>query len=98
MAKPAAVVVNVATPPTLTLLWDYPADLLTNVVFQVFHAATLTNTPPITRYDQVPNNFTLLSVVDGYTSMVINRAYGAEFFIVRALDKVSGVFSNWNAP
>ena len=84
--------------PQLWLAWNYPADQLTNVVFQVFHAFTLSQGPPLTRYDQIPNGFSLLSTVDGATTLSISSTAAAEFYIVRAQDKFSGVVSNWNQP
>lgn len=82
----------------LWLAWNYPADQLTNVVFDVYHAYTLTNTPPLTEAHQIPNNFSLLSTVDSATLLSISSNAAAEFYIVRARDKVSGVVSNWNVP
>lgn len=87
---------TVVAPRTGWLVWNYPADQLTNVEFQVYRAFTLTNTPPITRYDQIPNNFSLMSTVDSATTLSITFNQRAEFFIVRARDKVSGAVSNWN--
>lgn len=84
--------------PQLWLAWNYPPDQLTNVVFQVFHAFTLSQGPPLTRYDQIPNGFSLLSTVDGATTLSISSTAAAEFYIVRAQDKFSGVVSNWNQP
>ena len=84
--------------PQLWLAWNYPPDQLTNVVFQVFHAFTLSQGPPLTRYDQIPTGFTLMSVVDGTTTISVDSSAAAEFYIVRALVKISGVFSNWNQP
>lgn len=85
-------------PTMLWIAWNYPADQLTNVVFDVYHAYTLTNTPPLTQAQQIPNNFSLLSTVDSTTQLSITASQAAEFFIVRARDKVSGVVSNWNVP
>ena len=83
--------------PQLWLAWNYPADQLPNVLFQVFHAFTLSQGPPaLTAYDQIPIGFSLLSVVDGATQLSVNSSSAAEFYIVRAQDKVSGVVSNWN--
>lgn len=89
----------VAAPPTmLWLAWNYPADQLTNVLFDVYHAYTLTNSPPLTQAHQIPNNFSLMSTVDSTTQLSIAANQAAEFFIVRARDKISGVVSNWNVP
>lgn len=82
----------------LWLAWSYPADQLTNVVFDVYHAYTLTNTPPLAQAHQIPNNFSLLSTVDSTTQLSISSNAAAEFYIVRARDKISGVVSNWNVP
>lgn len=80
------------------LAWDYPSGQLTNVVFDVYHAYTLASTPPLTSGHQIPNNFTLMSTVDSTTQLSIAANQAAEFFIVRARDKISGVVSNWNVP
>lgn len=96
---PVMVKASVTSPANLLwLAWVYPPDQLTNVVFDVYHAGTLTNTPPLTHYDQIPNNFSLMSTVDSTTQLSITASQAAEFFIVRARDKVSGVVSNWNVP
>lgn len=87
-----------AAPKLGWLIWNYPSDQLTNVFFDVYHTTALTNTPPLSRWDQVPNNFSLMSTVDSATQLSITFSQMQEFFIVRARDKISGVVSNWNVP
>lgn len=95
----AMVKADVAAAPKMGwLAWNYPSDQLTNVFFDVYHAYTLTNTPPLTHWDQIPNNFSLMSTVDSTTQLSITFAQMSEFFIVRARDKISGTVSNWNVP
>lgn len=89
---------SVVAPNLRWLVWVYPADQLTNVVFDVYHAYTLSSTPPLTSAHQIPNNFTLMSTVDSTNQLSIAANQAAEFFIVRARDKISGVVSNWNVP
>lgn len=84
------------SPPQLRLMWDYPADQITNVVFEVWHATTPSQGPPLTHYDQIPSGFSLLSVVAAPPVPIGGLA--AEFFIVRAKNPISGVVSNWNQP
>jgi len=93
-----SVVVNAAItlPPMLTLAWDYAPDQLTNVIFDVYHAYRLQESPPLTQFDQIPNGFMLLSSVDGFTTLGLPATAAAEFYIVRARDKFSGSVSNWN--
>lgn len=98
LGAPMRLAVTAPAQPHLWLAWNYPADQLTNVVFQVFHAFALTQGPPLTAHDQIPTGFTLMSVVDGTTMLSIDSSAAAEFFIVRAMDKISGVLSNWNVP
>jgi len=84
-----------ATPAlALQLTWDYPPDQISNVVFEVWSSVSVSQAPPLPRYDAVPNGFTLHSVVDAPPVAVGGQPW--EFFIVRAKDFVSGVYSNWN--
>ena len=86
----------VTLPPMITLAWDYPFDQIPNVVFDVYHAYRLEESPPLTQFDQIPNGFMLLSSVDGYTTLGIPATAAAEFYILRARDKFRGAVSNWN--
>lgn len=88
-------VMNASVAPTpLSLMWDYPADQITNVVFEVWHTQTPALGPPLTHYDQVPSGFTLFSIVAA-PPISIGRL-SQDFFIVRAKSLISGVYSNWN--
>jgi hypothetical protein len=80
--------------PSLQLTWDYPADQITNVVFEVYHCQTLSQGPPLTAYDQIPFGFSLFTYADAPPVTVGGLAW--DFFLVRARDRVSGVYSNWN--
>jgi hypothetical protein len=82
--------------PQLWLTWDYPADQITNVVFEVWHSMSPSAGPPLTRWDQIPSGFTLLTTVDAPPVSVGGLAQ--EYFVNRAKDRISGVYSNWNVP
>ena len=79
-----------------TLEWDYPIDQLTNVLFDVYHAYRLSESPPLTSFDQIPSGFSLLSSVNGVTVLSLTASAAQEFYIVRARDKFTGSVSNWN--
>lgn len=98
MVTAAAVPAVAAAPPAVigALMWNYPAEQITNVLFDVYHSTSPAAGPPLTRYDQIPSGFTLLITVTGPPVPV--GGFMQEFFIVRARDIVSGVVSNWNQP
>lgn len=93
MVKRAAVISPL---PVIMLTWDYPADQLASVQFELWHCSDLSQVgaQPLTHYDQVPPFFTLLSTVDAPPVTVPQQAQ--DFFICRAKDRVSGLYSNWN--
>lgn len=94
----ATIAPAVVAPPAIVgaLMWNYPAEQITNVLFDVYHSTAPAAGPPLTRYDQIPSGFTLLITVTGPPVPV--GGLMQEFFIVRARDIVSGVVSNWNQP
>ncbi len=83
------------TLPTITLTWDYPADQITNVVFEVWFSTELFAGPPLATYDAIPTGFTLSMTVDG-PPVKIQTNLPQQFFIVRAKDRATGVVSPWN--
>ncbi len=79
----------------LTLTWDYPADQITNVVFEVWFSTTLFAGPPLATYDAIPTGFQLAMTADG-PPVKIQTNLPQQFFIVRAKDRATGAYSKWN--
>jgi hypothetical protein len=84
-----------AQPQILTLVWDYPTNLLGTVNFEVWHASTLSNAPALLHYWSVPQNFSLLATTPT-TSFSLSPGLLSDFFIVRAIDNATGGVSPWN--
>lgn len=78
------------------LAWYYPSNLVSSVVFEIWHATYLSSFPALTSYDQIPAGFTLLTEVTGGTNCLIQTYQAAEFFIIRARDIATGTHSGWN--
>lgn len=90
---------QVVAPPVMreiTLVWNYPADQISNVVFEVWATTDIGfAVVPRTNYYDVPFGFYLVVTVD-QTRAVIQSNLPAQFFIVRAKDRASGKYSPWN--
>ena len=93
-ALPAGITAPVGT---ITLAWYYPADQLTNIVFEVWAATDLTaaSSSVLMTYDAVPIGFTMIATT-GETNIVIQTNLPAQFFIVRARSIATGIYSYWN--
>lgn len=79
----------------ITLTWVYPADQIAAVQFEVWAAPMVVSGPPLATYTNVPTGFQLLIVVDSPPA-TIQSTLPAQFFIVRARDRTTGVYSPWN--
>lgn len=79
----------------IALTWDYPADQITNVQFEIWFSNALFAGPPLTNYAQVPLGFQLSVVVDRPPAVFFSN-HPQEFYIVRAKDRFTGQYSPWN--
>lgn len=89
----------IVTNPTLQkiiLAWNYPTAQMPLVQFELWYATDLSGPhPPLQHYDSVPLGFTLsLTTRTNIVSILSNLP--AQFFIVRAQDLATGVYSYWN--
>lgn len=94
MVRRPLLIVNPSQP--LYLTWDYPLNPIpTNIVFEVWHTRGLTNaiTARANPY-QAPNGWTLLVTVPAPPVRV--GPFLMDFFITRALDTKTGLYSVWN--
>jgi hypothetical protein len=87
--------VTVAPVKQMQLMWDYPADQLAQVQFEVWFSTSLISGPPLAQYDSIPTGFQLSVVVD-HPPVIIQSNLPQQFFIVRAKNRVTGVYSYWN--
>lgn len=99
MAKPAAVTALKVTPgPKLVVLtWNYDPALLSNTLFEVAQSLdlSLTQGNTMTNSSMIPPGFILFSTIDNTTCTVTNNGAQA-FYICRALDRTTGLRSQWN--
>lgn len=95
-APGAAAVVPNPLLKTIVIAWNYPSAQMPLVQFELWYATDLSGPhPPLQHYDSVPLGFTLsLTTRTNIVSILSNLP--AQFFIVRAQDLVTGVYSYWN--
>lgn len=90
----------IADPPptlkTINIAWNFPSAQMSLVQFEVWYATDLSGPhPPLLHYDDIPLGFSL--ALTTRTNVVsIQSNLPAQFFIVRAQDLASGVYSYWN--
>lgn len=86
-------------PPTLktiNIAWNFPSAQMSLVQFELWYATDLSGPhPPLLHYSDVPLGFSL-ALTTRTNVISIQSNLPAQFFIVRAQDLASGVYSYWN--